>query len=164
MLIKEVNTMKKYGDLASGIFLFLFSIALFIGALRVKTLAVSSIGSGFFPAIVAVLLAIVSVPIIIGGIRKAAGPNESANAAAGKPRVKAVIATFLLMGCYAALLGPLGFLVTTAVYLFLQINILSADEYRRPILFGVVSVVGSVSIYFLFVKVFNLMLPAGILG
>lgn len=163
---------KKYWDLASGSVLLLFSAVLFIGAQQVKTLAVSSIGSGFFPSVVAVLLALTSVAIIIGGIAQARQPEPAtgkAKAAAGKPaedkpRVWGVIGTFALMAFYAILLPKLGFLITTTVYLFVQINILSPNESRKQVLFAIISVVTSVVIYFTFVKVFHLMLPAGILG
>lgn len=163
---------KKYWDLASGSFLLLFSVILFIGAQRVKTLAVSSIGSGFFPSVVAVLLAITSMVIIIGGLAQARKPDAASGkvkaadgkAAEDKPRVWGVIGTFALMAFYAILLPKLGFLITTTVYLFVQINILSPKESRKLFMFGIISVVTSVVIYYTFVKVFNLMLPAGILG
>ena len=163
---------KKYWDLVSGSLLLLFSAAVFIGAQSVKTLAVSSIGSGFFPSVVSVLLAITSIFIIIGGIAQARKPDKTTDkekAAGGKPaedkpRVWGVIGTFALMAFYAVLLPKLGFLITTTVYLFVQINILSPRESRKQFLFGIISVVTSVVIYYTFVLVFHLMLPAGILG
>ncbi len=155
---------KKYWDLASGIFLLVFSVALYFGAKNVKTLSVSSVGSGTFPSIVAVVLAIVSVAIIVGGVKKARGPDEKAKTDGGKPRMWAVVATFVIMAIYATLMPSVGFMITTAVYLFAQMYIMAAKEHQKPILFGVISVVASVSIYYMFVKVFSLMLPAGILG
>jgi len=154
---------KKYWDLASGIVLFLFSIALFVGAMNVKTLEVSTFGSGFFPKIVAVMLALASAVVIFGGIKTAKAAEKEAEDK-GNPRWKAVLATFAIMVAYAALMPFAGFMITTAVYLFLQINILSENRHRRPVLFVVVSIVTSVGIYYLFVKAFNLMLPAGFLG
>lgn len=157
---------KKYWDLVSGSVLLVFSGVLFIGAQQVKTLAVSSIGSGFFPSVVAILLAITSVFIIIGGIAQAKKPDKASDKAKAeeKPRVWGVIGTFALMAFYAILLPKLGFLITTTVYLFVQINILSPNESRKQFLFGIISVISAVSIYYLFVSVFHLMLPAGILG
>ena len=164
----EGHVKERYGDLLAGSFIFLFSIALFAGAQNVKTLAVSRIGSGFFPSIVAVLMAIVSIPIIAGGIKtaKAGSKNKEAGdeAKENKPKLMAVLATFALMLGYAAALPPLGFPISTAVYLFLQMLILSAGQRRRFILFAAVSAASSVAIYYLFVLVFHLMLPAGILG
>jgi len=141
----------------------------FIGAQHVKTLAVSSIGSGFFPSVVSVLLAITSIAIIAGGIvqaRKPDGKTASPSKASveEKPRVWGVVGTFALMTLYALLITKVGFLVTTTVYLFIQINILSPKASRKQLMFAAISVVASVVIYYTFVKVFNLMLPAGILG
>ena len=155
---------KKYWDLASGIFLLAFSIALFIGAQNVKTLSISSVGSGTFPSFIAVLLAIVSLAIIVGGAKKARGPDEKQKPVEGKPRMWAVVATFAIMAAYALLMPKVGFIIMTTVYLFAQMYIMAAKEHQRPFVFGIVSVVTSVSVYYLFVLVFNLMLPAGILG
>lgn len=155
---------KKYWDLASGIVLLAFSVALFIASGKVKTLGVSSIGSGFFPSVVAVLILLVSVGIIVGGIQKARGPDAKPAADADKPRMLAVLATFALMAAYALLIAPVGFLITTTVYIFVQIQLLSPNTHRKHLMFGIISVVSSTVIYFTFVKVFNLMLPAGLLG
>jgi hypothetical protein len=155
---------KKYWDLTSGIFLFLFSIALFIGAQNVKTLSISSIGSGTFPSFIAVILAIVSVAIIVGGAKKARGPDEKSAKGGEKQRFWAVLATFAIMALYALLMPKVGFIITTMVYLFLQMYIMAAKEHQKPILFGIISIVTSVSVYYMFVKIFSLMLPAGILG
>ena len=154
---------EKYWDLYAGIFLFLFSIVLFYGGMTVKTLEVSTFGSGFFPKIMAVLLAVTCVPIILGGADKAKADDSGAEHAAPK-RWQGVLMTFALMAAYAGLISTLGFMITTAVYLFLQMNILAGSHNRRLGLFAVVSVVSAVSINYTFVKVFNLMLPAGFLG
>lgn len=155
---------KKYWDLASGIFLFAFSIVLFLGAQKVKTLSVSSVGSGTFPSFIAVLLAIVSVAIIVGGVKKAREPDEKTEKAAEKTRLWAVLATFAIMALYALLMPKVGFIITTMAYLFAQMYIMAAKEHQKPVLFGIISIVTSVSVYYMFVKIFNLMLPAGILG
>lgn len=160
---------KKYWDLASGIAFLVLSITVFIGAQHVKTLAVSSIGSGFFPSVVSVLLAITSIAIIAGGIVQARKPDPSPASKARasteeKPRVWGVIGTFALMAGYALLISKLGFLITTTLYLFVQMNILSPKQSRRQLMFAIIAVLAAVIIYYTFVKVFNLMLPAGILG
>lgn len=154
---------EKYWDLCAGIFLFLFSIALFYGGMTVKTLEVSTFGSGFFPKILAVLLALTSVPIILGGANKAKADDSGAEQSAPM-RWQGVLMTFGLMTAYAGLISVLGFMITTAVYLFLQMNILAGNHNRRLVLFAIVSAVSAVLINYTFVKVFNLMLPAGFLG
>jgi putative tricarboxylic transport membrane protein len=71
--------------------------------------------------------------------------------------------TFVLIFLYLALLEPLGFLLSTAVYLFFQFIVLSRKKPNLP-LYGLLSISTSAIVYYLFVKVFILFLPAGILG
>jgi len=56
-----------------------------------------------------------------------------------------------------------GFLITTAFYLFFQFLVLSRKKPNLP-LYGLIAVSTSIIVYYLFVKVFILFLPAGILG
>ena len=63
-----------------------------------------------------------------------------------------------------ALLQPVGFIVCSSLYVFFQILILSKGMKRNYPAFAVVSIAASVSAYFLFVRVFQVMIPAGILG
>jgi putative tricarboxylic transport membrane protein len=164
--------LKKYGDLFSGVFLLILSIALFIGSFGVKRLTISSIGSGFVPKVVAVLLAMVSIAIIRHGIiaaRKKAPAEKSKKTQCApeeteKLHVKGLLGTLGLITIYIAAMAPIGFLITTAVYLFLQITVLATKEQRKYPLFIIISILTSLSVYFTFVKVFHLMLPAGILG
>lgn len=152
---------EKYWDLYAGIILFLFSGALYYGGMTVRMIEISRYGSGFFPKILAILLAATSVFIILAGRRKALGSEESAK---DDTHWKGVLSTFVLMLAYMALIPKLGFMLTTAAYLFLQMNILSGKEHRKLGLFALVALVASPAIYFTFVKAFKLMLPAGILG
>jgi putative tricarboxylic transport membrane protein len=165
--------LKKYGDLLSGVFLLILSIALFIGSFGVKRLTISSIGSGFVPQVVAVLLAIVSAVIIWHGIVdvrkktptvKSKKKTQCAPEDAEKLHLKGLLFTLGLITVYIAALAPVGFLISTAVYLFLQITVLATKEQRKYPLFIIISILTSTSVYFIFIKVFHLMLPAGILG
>ena len=155
---------KKYLDVASGIGIIAMAVALLYGSTTVKTLDVSRFGAGFFPAIVAGMLFVLGIVILVGGMRKAKGAGEKAADGEGKLRAWGVLATFGLMAAYATLMPIIGFIITTTVYLFVQMNILAAKKQKKQVLFGLVSVIASVSVYFTFVKVFQLMLPAGVLG
>jgi hypothetical protein len=155
---------RKYLDIVSGTAVLLLAAALYIGSTGIKSLDVSRFGSGFFPSIVAGLLAILGLVIVAGGIRQARGPDQKSADKDGKPRPWAVVATFVLMAAYAAFLPTLGFLVSTGVYLFVQMLLLVPSDKRNFGLFGIISVVTAVVVYYTFVKVFQLMLPAGILG
>jgi putative tricarboxylic transport membrane protein len=168
----EDNMLKKYGDLISGIFLLILSAALFLGSFTVKMLTVSRIGSAFVPQVVAVLLAIASISIIfhsINALRKGAiteqdEKKQCAPEAPGKMNFKGLIGTLVLLVAYIATLAPVGFLISTTVYLFFQMFVLATKEQRKLPLFLVISILTSTAVYYTFLKVFNLMLPAGILG
>lgn len=77
---------------------------------------------------------------------------------------KAVLATFGLILAYAALVGSVGFLLTSAVYLFLQMLVLTKKENVHYFKFVLIAAIVPGPIYFLFKSVFQIMLPAGILG
>jgi putative tricarboxylic transport membrane protein len=155
---------RKYWDLASGVGILALAFALYVGSTRVRTLDVSRFGSGFFPAVVAALLAVLGLVILADGIRQAWRPAAKAAAGDGKSRAWGVAATFGLMAAYAGLLPPVGFIIMTTAYLFLQMLILAPPDKRKILPFAVISALVSTIVYYTFVTVFHLMLPAGILG
>ena len=64
---------------------------------------------------------------------------------------------------YVALLKPLGFVISSVLYLELQMCIMAQKERRRPLKFLIISIVSVVVIYFVFHNLLQLMLPNGIL-
>ncbi|HYH03012.1 MAG TPA: tripartite tricarboxylate transporter TctB family protein [Bacillota bacterium] len=159
--------MKKFGDIISGTILLGVAANLYLASFGIKTLVISRIGSGFVPRVVAFLLALVSITIIVGGFKKLKGQNnvsENSNKSPINSGVFPFLKTFCLIAGYIALLEKVGFLIMTPVYLFTQFYLLTRREERKMVMFAIVSLVTSVSVYYLFVLVFHLMLPAGILG
>ena len=66
---------------------------------------------------------------------------------------------------YVFALRPIGFLISTAAMMFCQMMLLCpTTKKKQPVVFGIVSVITSVIIYYLFRNVLELMLPEGILG
>jgi len=154
-------------DLFIGIGFLLLSIGVWIASFSIKRLVVSRIGSAFVPQLAASLLGILSIILIVQSVaaKSKAVPEASQKE---KPEVSAesrkrVLLTFLLILLYLALLEPVGFLITTAFYLFFQFLVLSRKKPNLP-LYGLIAVSTSIIVYYLFVKVFILFLPAGILG
>ena len=72
--------------------------------------------------------------------------------------------TIVLLAIYVVLFKPLGFILSTFIYLFFQITLLSTEKNRNLILFGIISVVAPVVIYALFVYVIKVPLPTGLLS
>jgi len=74
--------------------------------------------------------------------------------------------TLILLTLYVAFLKPVGFVIMSAFYLFFQMLLFVPDVYRTKkncALFALIAVVMPVVVNLLFVNVFSLILPRGIL-
>ena len=77
-----------------------------------------------------------------------------------------VVYTFGLLILYAILMKPVGFIITSMVYVYLQIWVLApvtARNKRMHCIAAGLAVFFSISLYFVFTKYLMVMLPAGIL-
>ena len=74
------------------------------------------------------------------------------------------IGTIVLMVLYMIAFQPVGFVVASAVYLFLQMLLLSDNTNRRVLLFAVIAVVLPLAVDALFVYVIKMPLPVGVFG
>ena len=156
---------KSQKDLVSGFVLLGFSALMFGVSLNIKKVLMVGIGSGFVPAMVAACLAVTSVCVIARGYRDRRSEKEALPGAAGDGKNwLPVVATFCLIALYIAFLEKVGFLLMTTLYLFGQFWVLAGRNHRRVVMFLIISAVASLTIYYTFVKAFDLMLPAGILG
>lgn len=114
-------------------------------------------------------LLILSVILIVRALLALRKEQQTADARALLAQVKAhreVVYTFVLLILYAALMKPVGFILTSIVYTFLQIWVLTPLEKRTKkvkTVAAALSVAFSVGLYFVFTKYLMVMLPAGIL-
>lgn len=176
----------KYEDIFSGFFLLVVSAIMFVATFSFQALTTTFVGPAFMPQIISVTIAIFSLVIIASGFKKAKntkaetqadGLTETAEEKGTGEEVyagefleekesgyKAVLITLAAMAIYIFLIPIIGFLITTAIYLFVQMLILCHKTKIRIALFAVISVVSSVLIYYLFRNVFFVMLPTGIIG
>ena len=77
-----------------------------------------------------------------------------------------VVYTFVLLILYAALMKPVGFIIMSILYVYLQVWVLTPPEKRTKKMHGIaggLAVFFSVSLYFVFTKYLMVMLPPGIL-
>ena len=120
-----------------------------------------------------VLLLILGIVLIVRGLRtmkaeKAAGnaPEKKSTSEAVKgfwADNRAVVEMFVVLLVYIALIQPVGFLISTFLFLFAEFNILTYKEDRKlgfSIIFALVCAVG---IYVMFKYGFKMPLPQGIL-
>ncbi|MFC7684894.1 tripartite tricarboxylate transporter TctB family protein [Ureibacillus sp. GCM10028918] len=163
----------KLVDMISSLVLIAVSIILFIATFSFREMTVSNVGPDFLPRIVAIALFILSFSLLIkayvqkkkeGEIQKAVSIESIPQKENKKEIYLLVITTLLLIVLYLIVMPSLGFLISTAVYLYIQIYLMAPAEKRSHIKIGIVSVLTSVIVYFIFRNVFYLMLPSGILG
>lgn len=158
--------MARYKDLLGGLFWLGIAIVMYIASFDMKTLAIgaastSFVGSGFMPRVVAFGMAFFSALVIWRGLKnirntKTIDADKCSGLAA---EYLPVWVSVVLLALYIVLMEKVGFLITTVVYLFVQMMILAAPEHRRPLMFLVISLICSIAIYYTFTEVFYLMLP-----
>ncbi len=138
--------------LAYGIFMFVISQSL-------KPMMQNDVGSGFFPKVISVVFIAMSLIRLIFAIREKEGEAPKADS-----DMKGGWETILLIGAYCMAFQPVGFIISTVVYLFLQILVLTPPERKNLPLAVIISVVGTIAIYVLFVYAINTPLPKGLFG
>ncbi|MBQ7155878.1 MAG: tripartite tricarboxylate transporter TctB family protein [Synergistaceae bacterium] len=74
------------------------------------------------------------------------------------------VGTIVLMVLYMLAFEPVGFVVASAVYLFLQMLLLSDSTNRHILVFALVAVLLPVAVDALFVFVIKMPLPVGVFG
>lgn len=158
---------KKYGDLAAGIFFLVLSVVLFAAANALPPSLMGGLGSDFMPKILAIVTCILSFFQIRAGFRTMRAYQPEQEAEEDKPEYLRVLATIAAFTVYVFVLSSVGFVISSIVYLFVQILILTPKEKRIPkgiALYAVLSVVFCAVVYVIFRFGLNVMLPAGILG
>ncbi|WP_434626878.1 tripartite tricarboxylate transporter TctB family protein [Pseudomonas sp. Z1-29] len=91
---------------------------------------------------------------------KSAEPSEKPEAIDYPTVIKSVALVLL----YTALMQPVGFLITTALYLYAQFIVLTpADEKVKHLRYTLIAVVSAVLIFYIFRHGFDLLLPVGLL-
>lgn len=149
----------KTQDLICGAVFFALGVFMFFQSRGVAPIIANEVGSGFVPKIVAIVFMSLSAVLIALTLIK----KDKRGAKKNDEDPKGGALTILALIAYVFFFDKLGFLLATALYLFTQITILSNEKNRKLPLFGLVSVVTPLIVYFLFVRGFGLILPAGIL-
>lgn len=157
---------KKCKDLILGVVMLLFSGFYLYYAQQIKTrpkLTPAYASAQIMPKLLGMLLAILSVLCIIQGIKKVRTADEGEKKKADKGDIMAVTLTFAVIIGYTLILPTLGFCLSTAIYLFLQMNILAPKAKRNYVLFAVVAVVFTAFVFVAFRVGLQQLLPRGII-
>lgn len=146
----------------------------------------SVVDSAFVPKVIGVLLIVLSVLQLVFASRasKNIPPAEHAaksaeaaeedgefkvedwddDAANRNADTKALIAIFAILIVYMALMSTLGFMISSALFLFATMMLLTPKQKRKLPIIIILSVVVAVGVYYLFVYGLDMVLPTGMIG
>ena len=157
---------KKYGDLVVSIFFMVLSALMIFAAKLLPKSKVMAIGPDFMPTVIGILTFILAAMLLVITLKNF--KENLANAEKAKVEeceYKQMILSLLLILVYVFTLQPIGFIITTIVYLPLQMLVLGGKEQRTKkeiIAVTVISVIFTFAVFFLFRYGFKIVLPAGI--
>ena len=154
--------MNKYKDLVSGICGLIFSAGMFFMSIQIASQEDSWIGAGFLPEIASVIMFITFCFIPYRGAKEAKS-QEPEKDPGYKSNYKGVVIMLVFLIAYAALLRSVGFIITSIVFLYAAIYLMTKKENFKPVKYGIITVVLVVFVDVVFTEVFGIRLPGGIL-
>ena len=157
---------RKYRDVILGCVMLAFGTFYLVTAQSIKTrpkLVSHLANARFVPTILGSLLIFLSILVLIKAIRYVKHYDPAAEKDAPKDDTRTVVLTFALILLYVMGMDPLGFIISSILYLFLQMMVLAPTEKRKPLVFAIVAVVFTLILYFAFRFGLDLILPAGLL-
>lgn len=114
--------------------------------------------TGFFPSILAILLLFFSIALLVQTCRQAGGTGgEQPIKNEAWTRISITLAAML---GFALVLERLGFLLSTFTVMLLLLRVIEPQKWSRVI---VVALATALVSYFLFARLLNIPLPAGVL-
>ncbi len=147
-----------------------FPIAIFLIIVELDTPVANipqTVGPAAMPIGVLVLLMVNAVFLFIQSTseKKASASSPAAGSEAPpQPWLKknrGIILVILGLVIYGLILIPIGFILATSFLIIYEARVLQPGRWIRNVVLGVGS---SALVYFAFIKLLNVMLPAGILG
>jgi len=147
--------MKKWERIAALVF-FLIGLGAAWEATNIGFGSFQTPGPGFYPLWLAVILAVVSFIYFLNNL----GKDSKVVALWEKKTWVRPLLAIILMLVYGLLLDRLGFLLDT---FFLFLIWLTVIEREKPLTVALVSVLGTVVVYILFVQFLQVQLPKGLL-
>ncbi|MGE5157048.1 MAG: tripartite tricarboxylate transporter TctB family protein [Gemmatimonas sp.] len=154
-------------DGISGLVCLAISIALLTETFGLPPATIVPIGPAFYPRVVLFLLMLLSVILIVLDLRamrtaRAGAPAAAAPAAGSPPNYRLVLATFIEFGLYIALLPPLGFRISTFLFvLALQVTLEWPRSNKRWALAVLIAAATSLICYLIFQDYLSVLLPRG---
>jgi putative tricarboxylic transport membrane protein len=163
----------KWNDIISALVLIVVSIVVFFASDQLEAKTRMDIGPDFMPKLVAALTFLLSLLLLAQAVQRNMGLSpqcQMPDVDRGPVRQGDLIERYadwislLLILAYTIAFEPLGFVLSTTIFLFLQFVVMSRSGERRYIRFALVAGVVSAVSYYVFLKLFYVFLPTGLLG
>lgn len=152
----------KQRDILCSVVFLLFGAGMLYMSTGIKKMIESDVGSGYVPAFIGICI------MVVAGAKLILTLMDKSDAANKKEKndfdLLGGVGTVAIMAFYVLTFDKLGFLLSSMIYLFVQITLMSNKENRKLGLFAVISVALPVVVYALFNYVIKMPLPKGILG
>lgn len=157
---------KKYGDIIVGVFFMLLSAGMMIMAKMLPKSAVMDIGPDFMPMCIGMMTFVLAAALVFLNVKNIKAYIARAEAE-GKEQTdyKRVLLSFLFILVYVFILKPVGFIISTLIYLPVQMFILAPEDRRGKkdiIQLLIIDLLFTAVVFFLFRYGFKIVLPAGI--
>ncbi|MDT8862145.1 tripartite tricarboxylate transporter TctB family protein [Alkalihalobacillus sp. MEB130] len=166
----------KVRELISAIAFLLFSIFMYVSTNNIRSMTDMGVGPDFAPKLVAIGIFILSAIHLIKVLKDWKKPIAEKEEV-GEEQVKRdykkfhikkkyrnAFLTILAIALYFFSVPILGFLLSTIIYLLLQMFLLGERKYWNIPVFLILSIVVACSVYYIFRLVFEVRLPVGIFG
>lgn len=152
----------KVRDIICSVIFLIFGAGLFYLSNGVRKMIATDVGSGYVPKFIAVCIMVVAgAKLILTLMDKSASASKKETS---NQDLVGGIGTVVLMAFYVFTFDKLGFLISSIIYAFAQITLMSNKNNRKLPLFAVISVALPVGVYLMFNYVIKMPLPKGILG
>ena len=145
-------------DRGSCIFLLGLSVLVGLMSLRLGIGGLELMGAGFMPFLASILLFVLTLFVLIKGLRTKQGGEEKTHLTwkeLEKP-IKLVMGLIV----YAFLLMPLGYLIVTFLFVFFMFHMMQPQKWRTDLVFAALVAAAS---FILFDTLLSVRLPPGIL-
>jgi putative tricarboxylic transport membrane protein len=154
-------------DVLAGVAMFAFAVAYLVAAFAIPEPSFENavVGPRVVPIAIGVTLSVASLALAIRGFVKGRSVRDAAPGAPGEDAPPqdlhklGVVALLLL--AYILIFVPLGYAISTFLFMLAVTMYLDSEHWIRNLVYAVVF---SVVVYSIFVYVFGVQLPAGILG
>ncbi len=157
---------RKYGDIITGLFYTALGAATIYFATQLPKSRVMKIGPDFMPMVIGVLILVLALMLLFQSLKNFKANAEKAESMPPDTAdYKRVLASLVLVVIYVNILAPVGFILSTLCYLFLQIVVLAPNDRRNSkniLMYAVIDVIFVFAVFFLFRYGFKIVLPSGL--